>query len=92
MVQNLFLLTLAPVCNSGTWPSLFSNVSTVFLFDEILQGSLRDLSKKNQDHSLNQIERGDGEANDSDCGTSGYINNNHVAFSNSDNPALIPEQ
>ncbi|KAJ9674042.1 hypothetical protein PVL29_023538 [Vitis rotundifolia] len=56
------------------------------------RGSLRDLSKKNQDHSLNPIERGDGEANDSDCGTSGYINNNHVTFSNGDNPALIPEQ
>lgn len=39
--------------------------------------------------SLQQV---DCEANDSDCGTSGYVNNNHVTFSNGDNPALISGQ
>ncbi|GLT79928.1 hypothetical protein SLA2020_513940 [Shorea laevis] len=55
------------------------------------KGTLRDLSKKNQDHSLIPIEQGDNEANDSDCGTSIHTNDNLVPFSNGGNSALIAE-
>jgi hypothetical protein len=55
------------------------------------RGTLRDLSKKIQDHSLAPAEQVEGEANDSDCGTSIHTNNNLVNFSNGDNSALIAE-
>ncbi|GKV33557.1 hypothetical protein SLEP1_g42051 [Rubroshorea leprosula] len=55
------------------------------------QGTLRDLSKKSQDHSLIPIEQGDSEANDLDCGTSIHTNDNLVPFPNGGNSALIAE-
>ncbi|GKV52398.1 hypothetical protein SLEP1_g58983 [Rubroshorea leprosula] len=55
------------------------------------KGTLRDLSKKNHDHSITPIEQGDSEANDSDCGTSIHTNDNLVPFSNGDNSALMAE-
>lgn len=57
------------------------------------RGTLRDLSKKTQDHSLAVAEQGEGEAH-SDCGTGIHTNtnNNLVTFSNGDNkPALMAE-
>lgn len=56
------------------------------------RGTLRDLSKKNQETSLTQFDQGRGETNDSDGGTSIPIHTNAVNFSNGRNSALIAEQ
>ncbi|TXG52653.1 hypothetical protein EZV62_021822 [Acer yangbiense] len=57
-----------------------------------LQGTLRDLSKKTQEHSLTPVEQGESEANESDCGTTVHTGNEIVPFSNEDNSALISQQ
>ncbi|KAK4852157.1 hypothetical protein QYF36_021540 [Acer negundo] len=56
------------------------------------RGTLRDLSKKTQEHSLTPVEQGESEANESDCGTTVYTGNEIVPFSNEDNSALISQQ
>lgn len=57
------------------------------------RGTLRDLSKKTQDHSQTVAEQGESEANDSDSGTAiqTNTNNNLVTFSNGDNSTLMAE-
>ncbi|KAJ0087365.1 hypothetical protein Patl1_08682 [Pistacia atlantica] len=55
------------------------------------RGTLRDLSKKTQDHSLTPVEQGEGEANDSDCGTAIHAGNELVSFSNDDDTALLTD-
>ncbi|KAK0576458.1 hypothetical protein LWI29_017863 [Acer saccharum] len=56
------------------------------------RGTLRDLSKKTQEHSLTPVEQGESEANESDCGTNVHTGNEIVPFSNEDNSALISQQ
>ncbi|XP_030933497.1 GATA transcription factor 25 isoform X2 [Quercus robur] len=55
------------------------------------RGTLRDLSKKTQDHSMATAEQVEGEANDSDCGPAIHANNNLITCSNGDNSALMAE-
>ncbi|XP_044510636.1 GATA transcription factor 25 isoform X2 [Mangifera indica] len=55
------------------------------------RGTLRDLSKKTQDHSLIPIEQGEGEANDSGCGAAIHTDNELVSFSNDEDTALLTE-
>ncbi|KAK2659946.1 hypothetical protein Ddye_006479 [Dipteronia dyeriana] len=55
------------------------------------RGTLRDLSKKTQEHSLTPVEQGESEANESDCGTTVHTGNEIVPFSNEDNSALISQ-
>ncbi|KAH7567642.1 hypothetical protein ACOSP7_010339 [Xanthoceras sorbifolium] len=55
------------------------------------RGTLRDLSKKTQEHSLTPVEQGESEANESDCGTTIHTGNEIVPFSNDDNAALISQ-
>ncbi|XP_044474586.1 GATA transcription factor 25-like isoform X2 [Mangifera indica] len=55
------------------------------------RGTLRDLSKKTQDHSLTPIEQGEGEANDLDCRTAFHTDNDLVSFSNDEDTALLTE-
>ncbi|KAJ7958903.1 GATA transcription factor [Quillaja saponaria] len=45
------------------------------------RGTLKDLSKRTQDHSLTPAEQGEGDANDSDCGTAIATHNSLVTFS-----------
>ncbi|KAG5122513.1 hypothetical protein JHK84_040853 [Glycine max] len=56
------------------------------------RGALRDLSKRNQEHSLPPVEQVD-EGNDSDCrtATADPAHNNLPAFSEHDNPALVAD-
>ncbi|KAM6543824.1 hypothetical protein CsatB_008271 [Cannabis sativa] len=56
------------------------------------RGTLRDLSKKTQDHSSTPVEQGEGEASDSNCETTIRTHSNLVPFSNGDTSALIAEQ
>ncbi|PON89823.1 GATA transcription factor [Trema orientale] len=56
------------------------------------RGTLRDLSKKTQDHSQTPVEQGEGEASDSNCETTMRTHNNLVTFSNGDSSALMAEQ
>ncbi|XWS23996.1 hypothetical protein CRYUN_Cryun28dG0063200 [Craigia yunnanensis] len=55
------------------------------------KGTLRDIPKKTQDHSLTPVEQGDSEANDLDSGTAIPTQSNVVSFSNGDGSALIAE-
>ncbi|XVF39661.1 hypothetical protein PTKIN_Ptkin01aG0051300 [Pterospermum kingtungense] len=55
------------------------------------KGTLRDIPKKTQDHSLTPVDQGDSEANDSDSGTGIPTQSNVVSFSNGDGSALIAE-
>ncbi|KDO81226.1 hypothetical protein CISIN_1g022924mg [Citrus sinensis] len=55
------------------------------------KGALRDLGKKMEDQPLTPAEQGEGEVNDSDCGTAAHTDNELVSFSNDDDSALISE-
>ncbi|XVE95171.1 hypothetical protein REPUB_Repub02eG0073100 [Reevesia pubescens] len=55
------------------------------------KGTLRDIPKKTQDHSLTPAEQGESEANDSDSGTAIPTESNVVSFSNGAGSALIAE-
>ncbi|WCJ35681.1 GATA transcription factor 25 [Euphorbia peplus] len=44
------------------------------------RGTLRDLSKKTQEHSLTPIEQGEGEANESDSGNAMHTHNNLITY------------
>ncbi|KDP41497.1 hypothetical protein JCGZ_15904 [Jatropha curcas] len=44
------------------------------------RGTLRDLSKKTQEHSLTPVEQGEAEANDSDSGNAIHTHNNLVTY------------
>lgn len=55
------------------------------------RGALRDLSKRNQEHSLVQVEQVDG-GNSADCRTAMPALNNVVAFSENDDPALVADR
>ncbi|KAK7385403.1 hypothetical protein VNO78_31120 [Psophocarpus tetragonolobus] len=55
------------------------------------RGALRDLSKRNHEHTLPPVEQVD-EGNDSDCRTAADpARNNLAAFSEHDNPALVAD-
>ncbi|XVE60618.1 hypothetical protein DITRI_Ditri05aG0142500 [Diplodiscus trichospermus] len=54
------------------------------------KGTLRDIPKKTQDHSLTPLEQGESEANDSDSGTA-IPESNIVSFTNGDGTAIIAE-
>ncbi|XP_027329891.1 GATA transcription factor 25 isoform X2 [Abrus precatorius] len=55
------------------------------------RGALRDLSKRNQEHSLAPVEQVD-EGNDSDSRTAVPAHNNLAAFSDNDNQALVADR
>ncbi|XWS25392.1 hypothetical protein CRYUN_Cryun27aG0064700 [Craigia yunnanensis] len=55
------------------------------------KGTLRDIPKKTQDHSLTPVEQRESEANDSDTGTAIPTQSNVVSFSNGDGSALLAE-
>ncbi|OWM67689.1 GATA transcription factor 25 [Punica granatum] len=56
------------------------------------RGTLRDLSKRNQDSSLTPSEQGVNETNGSVCGTGKHSHGSIDPFSNGDNQSLIAEQ
>ncbi|PON59587.1 GATA transcription factor [Parasponia andersonii] len=56
------------------------------------RGTLRDLSKKTQDHSQTPVEQNEGEASDSNCETTMRTHSNLATFSNGDGSALMAEQ
>ncbi|KAF8024731.1 hypothetical protein BT93_F1801 [Corymbia citriodora subsp. variegata] len=56
------------------------------------RGTLRDLSKRAQDHSLTSAEQCEGDVNNSDSGTGIHPNNSLVSFSKADSGALIAER
>ncbi|XVF64913.1 hypothetical protein PTKIN_Ptkin09bG0204700 [Pterospermum kingtungense] len=55
------------------------------------KGTLRDIPKKTQGHSLTPVEQGESKANDSDSGTALPTQSNVVSFSNGDGSTLIAE-
>ncbi|KAL5559947.1 hypothetical protein UlMin_036158 [Ulmus minor] len=79
-----------PMMRRGpTGPRSLCNACGLFWANK---GTLRDLSKKTQDQASNPGQQGEGEVNDSNCGSTIHMQNNHlVGFSNGDGSALMAE-